>query len=170
MYRHTVSFGLYRTTRTTPKSLGRRAGSRSRNPPSKPSRRPMWMPKSLSRLRRRHRRKRVWWTTHDRAVDRRYLVKSVYVVAYFTRVLTMHLSIPIISSRYRDSDKVGRDEGVNASTMTRRIKVHWLCDAQVSDLLFDCGLATCIGVKHSAWVTITHSMRWTVVSSTVCKL
>jgi hypothetical protein len=29
--------------------------------------------------------------------------------------------------------------------MTRRIKVHWLCDAQVSDLLFDCGLATCDG-------------------------
>lgn len=145
LYRRTVSFGLYRTTRTTPKSLGRRAGSRSRNPPSKPSRRPMRMPKSLPRLRRRHRRRRVWWTTHDRAVDRRYLVKRVYVVAYFTRVLTMHPSIPITPSRYRHNNKVARGAGVNASTTTLRIKVHWLCGAQVSDLLFNCGFATCDG-------------------------
>jgi hypothetical protein len=57
----------------------------------------------------------------------------------------MHTSIPITSSRYRHNNKVASGAGVNASTMTRRIKVHWLCDAQVSDLLFDCGLATCDG-------------------------
>lgn len=57
----------------------------------------------------------------------------------------MHTSIPITSSRYRHHNKVARDEGVNASMMTQRIKVHWLCDAQVSDLLFNCGFATCDG-------------------------